>query len=69
VVTFQIIDGNVSLSVVNLCRACCVWVSGRIDDFCWWRCLGFDRDRGSSGGDGGTVMKVAVAARHGNSEW
>jgi hypothetical protein len=49
VVTFQIIDRNVSLSVVNSCRACCVWVSG-----------------GGSGS--GAVMKVAVAARHGNGE-
>jgi hypothetical protein len=67
VVTLQVIGGIVSLSIVNSCRARCVWVSGGIDDFCWRRHLGYDGD-GVGGGGGGMVMKVAAAVRPGNGK-
>jgi hypothetical protein len=60
VVTFQVIGGIVSLSIVNLCRARCVWVSGGIDDFCRRQHLGYDRDGvgggSNEGGSGGVTV-------------
>jgi hypothetical protein len=61
VVTFQVIGGIVSLSIVNSCQARCVWVSGGIDDFCQRQHLGYDGDGvgggGNEGGGGGGATR------------